>query len=393
MLKYLFYKDTFFATTAVFVVLGLLAFVPLNFHILDPFKMAMRDFNYNDLAWSEMGKAENQGIDKDIVVVNIGDAARPEIAAILSKVCAGKPKVAGLDVLLEAPRGQEADSLLQSVIKANNNIVLASRLTGEEDNEEYKSNHFATGTTAQGFANFAGEKYGVMRHFVPEREFDGRKVESFASEIVKKADKVAYNELIGRDHKAEVINYSRKAENFLVIDGAELLNNSDIEVFSNKIVLVGYTSNDPNNILDKHYTPTNNIVTGRGVPDMNGVFIHANIVRMIIKGNYISHPPAWFNWLLAFVLCWLHMAIFIYFYIHRHIWFHLAAKAAQLILTIFFIYLGLLLFAKADIQINMTPTLAVVLLAVDVLYFYEAFVVWLQTKTRYKSIFHHETHH
>ncbi|RYY37272.1 MAG: CHASE2 domain-containing protein [Sphingobacteriaceae bacterium] len=393
MLKYLFYKDTFFATIAVFVVLGLLAFVPLNFHILDPFQMAMRDFSFNDLAWSEMGKAKNAGVDKDIVIVNIGNADRSEIAAILSRVSEAKPKVIGVDVLLESPRGPGYDSLLQNVIKANKNIVLANRISGEHNETDYKANYFAKDGTTAGFANFVGEEYGVMRHFVPAREHDGHELNAFAAEVAKLANAKSFDKLKNRHKKAEVINYSRYADDFLVIEGTDLFNGGHVSVLQNKVVLLGYVSHNTTDILDKHYTPMNNITTGRSIPDMNGVFIHANIVRMILDGNYISHLPAWLNWLLAFVLGWLHMAIFIYFYIHKHIWFHLAAKAAQLVLAVFFIYAGLLLFSKANLQINMTPTLAVVLLAVDVLYFYEAFVVWLQTKKKYKSIFYHETHH
>jgi CHASE2 domain-containing sensor protein len=155
-------------------------------------------------------------------------------------------------------------------------------------------------------------------------------------------------------------------------------------------VLLGYVSKDANDIEDKHFTPMNAKYTGKSIPDMNGIFIHANIINMIQADHYIHHLPGWVMVIIAFLLCWLHMALFIKDYLDNHIWFHLLAKIAQIISAVFFVYLGLLCFHSFDTKINMTATLAAIILAVDVLYFYEAFATWLHKKFKFKTIFTHK---
>ena len=86
MFKYLFKRDTILATVMVFIVMGLLALIPINVHVLDPIKMALQDFDYNDMAYSQFNKNSQSSIDTGIVILNIGNAGRSEIAAMIKKV-------------------------------------------------------------------------------------------------------------------------------------------------------------------------------------------------------------------------------------------------------------------------------------------------------------------
>src|SRR5690606_39716695 len=120
-------------------------------------------------------------------------------------------------------------------------------------------------------------------------------------------------------------------------------------------------------------------------PDMNGVMIHANIITMILDGSYVKKVPSWITWTLAIILTWLHISLFIDYYIDNHIWFHLVAKIAQLVSAIFFVYLGLFLFNRFTVKLDMSVTVLAIILAIDVLYFYEAFTQWMHKKDR-KSV-------
>jgi CHASE2 domain-containing sensor protein len=120
---------------------------------------------------------------------------------------------------------------------------------------------------------------------------------------------------------------------------------------------------------------------------MNGVIIQANIISMMLDGRYIHEMPHWLVYLLAFLIGWVHIAVFIRYYIDKHIWFHLVAKIAQLVSAIFFVYLGLLCFDWFDLHLNMTLTIAIIVLAIDVIYFYEALMLWLHKKFNIKTIF------
>lgn len=386
MLRYLFKKDTFLAVVAVFLVMGLLALVPVNTHILDPFRLAMADFDYNDLVYSRMGKNSSSGTDTGIVIVNIGSAGRYGIGEMIREIEPLNPKVIGVDVLFNEKKDARGDSILSAMFSGHDNVILACRIQN--------GSFFLDKAREKGYVNFVGEEGGVIRYFMPRFESRESSYWSFPAVVVKKADQEAFRRLEERENETEIINYIRTSGKFIVVDGNDVLNRKvDAGLISGKIVLLGYVGSGLFDVEDKHFTPFNQQFSGKALPDMNGIFIHANIIRMVLDGSYIHRTPSWLNWLIAVALLWLHMAFFIRYYIDKHIWFHLAAKIAQLISAVFFVYLGLLFYDSFNIKINMTATLAVIILAVDVLYFYEAFVVWLNRKYHFKTVFGHGAHH
>ncbi|RYY89551.1 MAG: CHASE2 domain-containing protein [Chitinophagaceae bacterium] len=392
MFKYLFKRDTLFTTIAVFVVMGLLALVPLNTHVLDPLKMALHDFDYNDLAFSRMRSGEPSSSDADIVVVNIDTAGRGTLAQYLERLQQLKPKAVGLDVIFEGPREPESDSALARAMRNCDKLVSAYSLD-EHDPYHSSGDFFGNVRTAgSGYVNFVGEDTGVIRHFMPFVQRTRGMPLSFAAAVSKVADPQAFERLIKRDHTTEIINYTRRNDEMTVFEPDVLFDSSQAGLFAGKIVLLGFVSHDPNNFLDRHFTPMNARVVGKSWPDMSGVIVHANALRMILDNSYINRVPTWVNWLIAVLLCWLMSALFIRFYLDKHLWFHLVAKTAQLLFAISFVYLGLLFFARMDLKLNLTPALVAVILVVDVLYFYEALSLWLHRKWGFKTIFYREHH-
>lgn len=391
MFKYLFKRDTILATVMVFVVMGLLSLIPLNTHVLDPLKLALQDFDYNDMAFARFNKNSNSRLDTNLVIVNIDKANREQIAAMVNKIAATKPKVLGVDIVFEQPKEAASDSLLQSALQ-NPLVVMAYRLNTSEESVTPQA-LFYNNVKQKGFANFVGEEGGTIRHFAPFVEFENQTYESFSAAVLQKANAAAYAILKKKHHATEIINYTRQAEKFMVINGNTLLDSNNVQEFSftNKIVLLGFAPED-GSWEDKHFTPMNAKYVGKSSADMQGVFVHANILEMLLQKNYISKTATWLTWLLAFVLCWLHMAIFIKYFLEHHIWFHLVAKIAQLVSTILFVYLGLLFFVKFDHKLNLAPTLVAIILAVDVLYFYEAIAKWLNQKFGFKNIFSNAKH-
>ena len=125
---------------------------------------------------------------------------------------------------------------------------------------------------------------------------------------------------------------------------------------------------------------------------MYGVVVHANMLSMAIENNYIRKMPAWFSWILAIVIGWIHMAIFIKYYLDHHIWFHLVAKIAQLLSAILFLYLDLWFYETYRIKLDMKLTLIVIVMAVDVIYFYEAWASWMHRRFKYRTVFGHHGH-
>ena len=393
-MKYLFRRDTYFATIAVFIFMGLIALLPLNLGVFNPFKEALQDFDFNDVAYvSALNKESDTTLDNRIVIVNIGHLDRMGIADILEIVNAGKPKVIGVDVMFNGEKDPMSDGYLLNQFKTIPNLVLASRVDWSNKKNLIQQGVFKDGNINLGYVNFVGTEKGTIREFSPVEKENNKMHLSFAAAIVKIADSVAYQELLKRKKTVENIHYTRSPQKYLPIDGQQLLEGSVADhVFRDKIVLLGYISNSPYDIEDKYLTPMNEKFAGKTFPDMNGVMIHANIITMIMDGSYIKKVPSWITWTLAIILTWLHISLFIDYYIDNHIWFHLVAKIAQFVSAIFFVYLGLFLFNRFNVKLDMSVTVLAIILAIDVLYFYEAFTQWMHKKFNYKTIFHTNSH-
>src|SRR6187549_880102 len=126
--KYLYERDTIFATITVFIFLILLGMIPINFCVLNPMKTALKDFDFNDIAYANLEKGKYDSVDRRIVVVNTGDLDRAEIGFLIEKVNTYQPKVIGLDIYFTEPKPEEPenDSILREAFKKTKNLVAVS---------------------------------------------------------------------------------------------------------------------------------------------------------------------------------------------------------------------------------------------------------------------------
>jgi CHASE2 domain-containing sensor protein len=394
--KYLYERDTIFATIWVFLFIVVLGSIPLNFYFLNPLKLALKDFDFNDIAYASLGKAKNTTVDSNIVIINIGHADREGLAWIIEKTAEMKPKVMGLDVEFQGEREPEKDSLLRSVIQKHENLVLVTRLDWSDKNNLENRGFFGDVMRKKGHANLIGEskeERRTIRTYSAYEKVKKVRYNSFGTTLVAEYKPEAYEKLKERKKKVEFINYSRHTFKYHVIEAEDLLGgNVDSSAIEGRIALLGYINLDPNDIEDKIYSPLNPKIAGKSTPDMNGVVVHANFISMVLENNYLKKLPSWVNWLIAILVGWLHMSFFVRYYLEDHIWFHLVAKLAQVLSAIFFAYIGIFLFSRFNIKLDMKMTLIVIVLAVDVIYFYEAFAVWMHKKFGYKTVFHQHHH-
>jgi CHASE2 domain-containing sensor protein len=392
-LRYLFKRDTILATFSVFIVIGLLGLLPLNTGILNPFKTALKDLDFNDISYSVLNKNKNTPMDNRIVILNIGDADREGLALMIEKLRMAKPKVIGLDVLFGGPKDAHKDSALRHMIGSTPNLVIVSQLDWKNKAVPEDVGYFGIYTPNRGYANLIGEEGGTIRNFSPFEKNSDKTYTSFPVALVAKADSAAFLKIKKRKRDYEVIHYSRTLDQYMMIDGQDLLeDNIAPEMFTNKIVLMGYINPDPNNIEDKKFTPLNKQFAGKSTPDMNGIIIHANIVSMILDGKYIKDIPSGVFWIITILIAWLHVALFMRYYIEDHIWFHLVAKLAQIFFAILSVYIGIMCFDWFSVKIDTKISLIVIILAIDIIYFYEALAVWLHTKFGFQTSFHSKSH-
>ena len=394
-LRYLFKRDTILSTFSVFIVIGLFSLLPLNTGILNPFKTALKDLDFNDISYSVLNKNEATPIDNRIVILNIGNADRMGLALMIEKLRIAKPKVIGLDVEFNGPREPQSDSLLRHMIGSTPNLVIGSKLDWTKKTEPENIGYFGVFTSNRGYVNLIGEEGGTIRNFSPfeKSKYKNDVYRSFSAAIIAKADSAAFIKLKKRKREYEVIHYSRKIDQYMLIDGNELLeDNVAPELFKDKIVLMGYINPDPFNVEDKHFTPLNKQFAGKSTPDMNGIVIHANIISMVLDGKYIRAIPSGIFWIITILIAWLHVALFMRYYIEEHIWFHLVAKLAQIFFAILSVYIGIMVFDWFSVKIDTKISLIVIILAIDIIYFYEALAVWLHTKFGFQTSFHSKSH-
>jgi CHASE2 domain-containing sensor protein len=389
----LFSRDTFFATVSVFLVIGLLFYNPLNTYIFNPVKVTLSDFSFNDLAFSKVHETFSK--DERIIIINIDTAHRKSIADLLLRVAQDSPQVIGLDVLFGA-QSDVSDTYLAKTLASVPHLVVSYQSLWDDAKgaDTPLISSLYTPSADLGYVNFVGEDLGVIRYYKPFIKKGDRSGQSFTSAITQIDDSAAYDVLAQRNHPLEWINYRRNASGYYIVNGSDLMDNKvESHFLKHKIVLIGYVATSPYNIEDKHFTPLNEKLLGRSIPDMNGVIIHANILSMILDGKYISRSPFWLNLLLAMVITWVHIAFLLKYYIHHHIWFHLVVKTVELGVGALLVYLNILALQFFDISVDFTMTLLCIITAVDVLYFYEAFSHWLNRKYAVQTIFnpnHHE---
>lgn len=391
--RYLFKRDTILATLSVFFVIALFGLLPLNTSILNPFKTALNDLDFNDISYSTLNKNASTPFDNRIIIVNIGNADRLGLANMIEKIRFAKPKAMGLDVVFNGPKDPHNDSLLAEIIKTTPNLVIASRIDWQEKVNVEQIGYFGNNTANRGYVNLIGEYGGTIRNFSPFESINGKQYLSFPAAILATANNKLFQQLILRKREYEVINYARKEEKYMILDGMDLLeDNIAPELFKDKIVLMGYLNLDPFNVEDKHFTPMNKNFAGKSIPDMYGIVIHANILSMVLDGNYIKDIPKWLFWIITILVAWLHVALFMRYYIEEHIWFHLVAKLAQIFFAILSVYIGIQLFNTYNLKIDTKISLIVIILAIDIIYFYEALAVWLHTKFGFHTNFHSKSH-
>ncbi len=367
---------------------------------MNPIKLGLKDFDFNDLSYSKLGKAQNTPIDNNIVIINIAHADREGLALLIDKTASFEPKVMGLDVTFDGPRDPHKDSLLRETVNRNKNLVLAVKYqTDSTDKLISAENYFLTGSANFGYVNFPYEENETVRGYFPFKSDDKDKsliLPSFSSTLIRLFDTIVYKRISKKINKNVIINYARtvtdRKKQYLIIEGEDLLmDNIDSSAITGKIALLAYVNIDPNDIEDKKFTPMNKKFAGKSTPDMNGIMVHANIISMVIEDNYVKKLPLWANLLISVIVCWLFMSFFIRYYLESHIWFHLVAKIVQVISGILFIWFGIFLFDRYRLKVDLKWSLIVIIMAVDVIYFYEAWATWMHKKFNYKTVF--KPHH
>ncbi|MEO6759231.1 MAG: CHASE2 domain-containing protein [Saprospiraceae bacterium] len=313
------------ATAFIFLVMWLLSFIHIDHHKLDPYTYAIRDYDITDIVYSRLRKPEIVP-ESRIVLVNTGMPDRLQLYQMLERILAAKPKVIGIDIFLEDKKDPVIDSLLRQTFRHHPNIVLATQLENPTalafDRETGCDTSFSN-YAQTGFADFPGNDTRTIRQLIPKKKSKEYTAYSFAAEISRLYDPRSLEDLEKRGHAAERIHFTTTIDNYLRFEPETILDTTvDLaEIMQDKIVLLGYLNeygpDDP--IVDRFFTPMNKRYSGRTIPDMYGVVVHANVIQMLLDRNYISNVPGWI--IFTFTLLLIYANTFFFFWNYKYFWY------------------------------------------------------------------------
>jgi len=345
-------------------------------------------------------------------LVNFGTLKRREVAQLLQNISQFKPRVIGMDALYNCEGGlrdsincpQLLDTLgnlmLSSAIQDAGNVVLGSKLmqtdslgridTNDMDSIEMSDPVF-TNYVQTGFVNIPTdatyqEDVKISRTILPSRIVNGKKELAFSVRMAMMYDSVKTKKFLARGKDEEIINFrgnievrqlrinSLKNEEtattnfgtmFFVVDAEDVLTgNVSPELFKDKIVVMGYLGDYLGDDAweDKFFTPLNKKLGGRANPDMFGPVVHSNVVAMILNEDYIDVLSDWQKILIAILVCFLTVALFMTIDEKLPIWY----DALSVIIQLFFIAILMLviiyMFADYNIKLELDLTITIIAL-------------------------------
>lgn len=379
-------------TMMILLIILLMNFVRLNLHFIDPFNYSLKEYETTDIVFSQL-QPNAVTNESRIILVNTTRPDRTTLSRLIDHVAATSPKVVGIDILLEGRKDEAGDSLLQASLKRNDNIVLGVALKHYVDSLQLfegvaRCDTFFANHAHLGYVNFPANDTRTIRYFSPEEQtFEGQQ-SAFATQIAKLYDPEAIQRLKKRDNKLEQINYIGDSLSFAHYTDLEEFMSIPAEdlkpVFKDKIILLGFLGEKGDNeiMLDKFFTPLNPRYSGRSTPDMYGLFIHANIISMIINGEYIYQVPYWLSTLMGILFCYINVIVMHRIYHQFHEAFHGIARLIQMVEFLLLFLISALLFYFFKVKLEFSLGIIALILAYDIVMIYESLIKrripWLQ---------------
>jgi CHASE2 domain-containing sensor protein len=375
------------------------------FNKFDTISLAFADFELTDYAFNQL--REDPKVDERIVLVNFGKLSRRQVAGMVQKINQHKPKVIALDARyicegglrdsINCPQLRDTigNLLLSNAIMEAENVVMGEKLMQTDSLSRFDSNvsdsieisdDIFSDYSYEGFVNFPTnaawqEDVKQVRTFWPYFIVNGKRELAFSTQIANLYDSAKVKKFLARNKEEEIINFYGNIEvvqlkvktskvndtnstnfgtGFYVIDYLDVYQGNFVpELFKDKIVIIGYLGDELGDTAweDKFFTPLNKKIGGRANPDMFGPVVHANAVAMILNENYIDEIPQWFQYMIAFIFCWLTVALFAWMDANLPIWYDALSVIIQIIQIFLIMIVIVLAFAYWNLKLDLSITL------------------------------------
>lgn len=365
-MRFLTQIHNYIATGFIFLFLYVLSLIPAQFEVLDPIGKAIGDFELTDLVFSQLQGEKNP--DTNIVLVNIKDLSRGDIGKQIQMLSQHNPAVIGIDAFFRSKKDFSDDIQLIMALANAPNIVMVSELVNANENDCFDSiatshsqfNQFVE----NGFANMVTAAVGhkTTREFAPKYCYKDSSELSFGMKLASYINPEAVELAKKRDNDIEIINWRGNYEKFYHLDAEDVLNGeTDLSFIENKIVILGFMGLrylGEESLEDTFFTPMNKNTGSKSVPDMYGVVVHANIISMILNNDFINDIPHWVDYILAVLLVFLNVSLFMWVGSYYKLYYDLISKTIQLVEVI--ILFGINLMSMLYFQLKVDLTLAII---------------------------------
>lgn len=369
-------KISFFSTLFSSIIALFFYLIAVNISALDPFEKAFQDFSFTDIYYSK--KFYKPEFTSNIIIVNIEHHDRAMIALGIEKISAHNPAVIGVDIVFREQREPETDLILK---KALFNPSVVSAYYVEDGKIIGHHTYFDNSSSISGFINLDGdEQEGVIRDFLGVQ---GNNY-AFPVQVAIKAGAISAEVVDEKLSENLPIRYTGNAENFLTFNLDEILASDSIPALSNSIVLMGYLGQNKFDIEDKHFTPLNSKYVGKSIPDMHGVVIHANIIRMLTQDKLLMKIPKSLSYIAAFLNCWFLTFLTMQLYKKTPFLSDVMVKVFQLLIVIITVYFALIML-NWNAFLWITPILVLTILGLELIPFYYYLTEFLSKKFPWKS--------
>ena len=399
-----FWLNCALVTVFTFVFMGALYEVLQSkiFNAFDPIGQAIGDMEISDIAFSQIREGEPTP-DLDVTIVNIGFLDRGEIGDEIRNIVKYKPRVIGLDIIFSCPGTRDSINCPQAFNPINTfkfasaimeaeaqgvKVVMAEKLhqskrlveqygdvaiydSIEHTDEELRLNSY------EGFVNLDTdashqEDLKSCRKVNPAIEVNGRRELAFSVKMAMAYDSIKTQRFLDRKNETEIINYRGNTPDFYgastysgryqFLDAYQALDTTsfDPSIIKDKVVIFGFHGEtlEDRSWEDKFFTPLNENYAGKTRPDMYGVVVHANIVSMILKEDYIDEMALWQQVVLAIIVLMLTIAVFFKIEEKMPIWYDLLSLVIQVVLLVLFSLVMILAFSYYSLKLDFTLTLA-----------------------------------
>lgn len=362
-----------------FLLIWVLDLIRINLHFLNPFKESVQDYQITDIVYSRL-RTKKLDMDSRIVLVNTGQPSRDTLAMMVNRIREAGARVIAIDIMLEEQKNPVTDSILRESLLSMENVVLAMEIDGLNEetgifSTQKSCNPYFCDHVYSGFINFITNDTSTVRIFSPKEMTAHGECLSFPVQVARLYDPGAAEQLFQRKNKVEEIYYFGNEDQFVQCELYDILDTTRNlkSLLQGKIVMIGFLPTDAwdRPLRDRHYTPLNSRYTGRNTPDMYGLVIHANIVRMILDRVYVIEPSWSLNLLLTFFICYFNIHLYYQIFRRVSIQYHFLTRFLQIGETIILFFLVALLFHFYRIKIEAGYWITALLLTFDAVKVYD----------------------